>query len=148
MAEATTQRMLPHWNLDQYFPGLGSPEFASAVAEMKREIAFFARRVQEVTSRESSADVAEDADALHKSLIRLMDQVSLIMPYLQCHLAVNSRDELAQRLMSECQIALLPFRQANTRLTAWLGRQDVEAYIASPGSMRTFCGRRRLTPST
>src|SRR5690606_23846294 len=30
----------------------------------------------------------------------------------------------------ELQIAMIPFRQANTRLTAWLGEQDVEHLIA------------------
>ncbi|HEV2074050.1 MAG TPA: M3 family oligoendopeptidase, partial [Thermomicrobiales bacterium] len=93
--------------------------------------ASFSRLVEEITSRESSSDVTADADSVLDALIRLLDRVSIIMPYVHLHLAVNSRDKLAQRLMSECQIALLPFRQANTRLTAWLGKQNIEEYIAS-----------------
>lgn len=131
MAEATTQQALPRWNLDQYFPGLGSPEFAAAVEQMKRDIVAFSDLVGKVASGESPAGVRGDVDAILSSMVELLDRVSLIMPFLHCHLAVDSRDELAQRLMSECQIALLPFQQANTRFTAWLGKQDVETCIAS-----------------
>ncbi|HEV2072208.1 MAG TPA: hypothetical protein VGR29_01085, partial [Thermomicrobiales bacterium] len=81
MAEATVQQALPHWNLDQYFPGLSSPEFASAVEEMKSDTASFSRLVEEITSRESSSDVTADADSVLDALIRLLDRVSIIMPY-------------------------------------------------------------------
>lgn len=133
MAEATATQKLPHWNLDQYFPGLDSPEFTTAVAQMKGGVGAFSTLVGDVTSRDATTDSTADADTLLRALIELLDQVSIIMPYIHGHLAVNSRDERANRLASECQIALIPFNQANTRLTAWLGQQDVEKYIASSG---------------
>lgn len=98
---------------------------------MKNDVGAFSTLVDEITGHESSGEVTRDADTLLETLIDLLDQVSIIMPYIHAHLAVNSRDELAQRLVSECQIALIPFHQANTRFTAWIGQQDVETYIAS-----------------
>ncbi|HWV22569.1 MAG TPA: M3 family oligoendopeptidase [Thermomicrobiales bacterium] len=129
MAQVSQGQRLPHWNLDQYFPGLDSSEFSAALAGMKEDAQSFASLVSETTSKESD-DPVQDVDRLLRASIDVLDQVSIIMPYIHGHLAVNSRDELAQRLASEAQIALLPLNQANTRLTAWLGTQDVDALIA------------------
>lgn len=129
MAQAAETRQLPHWNLDQYFPGLDSPEFTSAFEEMREQIGSFSALVDEVVGRESD-DPARDADRLLETLIDLLDRGQIVMAYVHGHLAVNSRNERAQRLASEMQIAMVPFHQANTRLTAWLGAQDVDALIA------------------
>jgi pepF/M3 family oligoendopeptidase len=121
---------LPHWNLDQYYPGIESPEFTNAFSEVKRKIGDFSGIVDEITTGGTSDPVA-DHDRAVSVLIDALEDVSLIMTYLSTSLAVDSRDEPAQRMMSEAQIALIPLRQANTRLTAWVGTQDVEHLIAS-----------------
>jgi oligoendopeptidase F len=141
---ATETRALPHWNLDQYFPGLESPEFASAIAAMKEGIAAFSGIVEEITTG-TSADPVADHDRAVGPLVGLLEDVSLIMTYISAHLAVNSRDAAAQRLMSEAQIALIPLRQANTRLTAWIGEQDVEHLIASSDLAREHAFQLRNT---
>lgn len=129
MTNAAATQSLPRWNLDQYFPGLDSQAFTDAIEQMKDGVGSFATLVNEVTSQTNAVPV-QDADRLLHALLDLLDRVSIIMPYIHGHLAVNSRDELAQRLASETQIMLIPFRQANTRLTAWLGAQDIDALAA------------------
>lgn len=131
MALPTTTAKLPHWNLDQYFPGLESPEFQTAVERMKRGVAAFSATVGEITADDSQEDPVAAHDRVMQELLALLDSESIILAYIHGHLAVNSRDEFAQRMASEGQIAMLPFHQANTRLTAWLGKQDVEKLIAS-----------------
>lgn len=131
MADTVTTSTLPRWNLDQYFPGLDSSEFISAFTQMKSDANAFATLVGEITLRETSVSPAEDTERMLNALIRLLDKVLLIIPYIHAHLAVNSRDELAQTLASEGQVALLPFSQATVRMTAWMGQQDIEAIISS-----------------
>ena len=131
MADTAQTPSLPRWNLDQYFPGLDSPEFKDAYARMQQGVADFSKMVNEITADDSSGDPVAAHDRAMQALLDLLDDVSIIGPYIHGHLAVNSRDEVAQRRMSEMQIAMIPFRQANTRLTAWLGKQDVEHLIAS-----------------
>lgn len=129
MATATSHQALPHWNLDQYFPGVTSPEFANGFAELKRKVSEFSSIVDEITGGVSDPVAAHDRAMT--LLIDALEDASLIMTYLSTTLAVNSRDDDAQRAISEAQIALIPLRQANTRLTAWIGEQDVEHLIAS-----------------
>lgn len=129
MATTTADQQLPHWNLDQYFPGLDSPQLTDAIAEMKEGIETFSGLVNDVTVHDSD-DPVRDVDRILHQLLDVLDHVSIIMPYIHGHLAVNSRDALAQRLVSESEIALVPLHQANTRLTAWLGAQDIDAMIA------------------
>src|SRR5690606_18628321 len=129
LATATSHQALPHWNLDQYFPGVTSPEFANGFAELKRKVSEFSNIVDEITG--GASDPVAAHDRAMAALIDALEDASLIMTYLSTTLAVNSRDDDAQRAISEAQIALIPLRQANTRLTAWIGEQDVEHLIAS-----------------
>ncbi len=129
MATAPATGALPRWNLDQYYPGLDSDGFRDAFGEMKAKIGTFSRIVDEISAEGTSADPVDAVDRALGSLNDLLEDVGLMMSYLYGVVSVNSRDELAQRYLSQAQMALVPFRQANTRFTAWLGQQDVEAMI-------------------
>lgn len=129
LGTATASRTLPHWNLDQYYPGLDSDAFRDAFAAMKEKISAFSMTVEDVTSGASSGDPVSGVERALASANDLLEDVGLLMFYLYGHVSVNSRNELAQRYLSQAQMALVPFRQANTRLTAWIGEQDVEAMI-------------------
>jgi pepF/M3 family oligoendopeptidase len=143
LATSTSQNTLPHWNLDQYYPGVESPEFTSAFADINRKIADFAVLIEQVETRDSQDAVAVTEQAIGM-LNDVMAEGSVILTYLSTTLAANSRDSAAQRVMSEAQIALIPFWQANTRFTAWLGQQDVEHLIASSEVARDHAYMLRL----
>jgi oligoendopeptidase F len=132
VATLTPDQTLPHWNLDQYFPGIESPEFTTAFAEMKRKIGEFSALIDEIEAADAADPVATSDRALDM-LNGMLADGSVLLTYLSTTLAANSRDAAAQRVMSEAQIAMIPFSQANTRFTAWLGQQDVEHLIASSG---------------
>jgi oligoendopeptidase F len=129
LGTAAATKQLPHWNLDQYYPGLDSGAFRQAFAGMKEKIASFSATVEEITADTSSVDPVAGVERALTGANDLLEDVGLLMSYLYGHVSVNSRDKLAQRYLSQAQMALIPFRQANTRLTAWLGLQDVEAMI-------------------
>lgn len=131
MVTTATTSILPRWNLDQYYPGLDSDGFRDAFGEMKAKIAAFSGIVDEITTDGASVDPVDAIDRALGSLNDLLEDVGLMMSYLYGMVSVNSRDELAQRYLSQAQMALVPFRQANTRFTAWLGQQDVEAMIGA-----------------
>jgi pepF/M3 family oligoendopeptidase len=131
LGTATATKGLPHWNLDQYYPGLESEGFRDAFDGMKTKIADFSGIVDEITAEAGGGNPIAGVERALESANDLLDDVGLMMSYLYGFVSVNSRDEVAQRYLSQAQLALVPFRQANTRLTAWLGQQDVEAMIAS-----------------
>src|SRR5690606_28614842 len=60
LATATSHQALPHWNLDQYFPGVTSPEFANGFAELKRKVSEFSSIVDEITGGASDPVAAHD----------------------------------------------------------------------------------------
>lgn len=123
-----TSSALPTWDMSQYFPGLDSPEFSAAVADIRRRVSTFAADVEARLNGDVDDPVAT-FDALYCQLPPLMQQTRLCFAYVHSFTAVNTRDELANRIASELDLAMIPFRQASTRLTAWIGRQDSEALI-------------------
>ncbi len=116
---------LPTWDLTQYFPSLESEEFRAEVQGVKDAIA------EAVASTESLADgdPVEIVNAYLERWKSLTGRLELLFAYIGGHQAVNTRDAAAIKAMSELQLALIPLWQTQTRFTAWLGEQDVEAII-------------------
>jgi pepF/M3 family oligoendopeptidase len=119
----TTQ--LPTWDLSQYFPSLESEEFRAEVQGVKDVIG------EAVSASDSlaSGDPVEIVDTYLERSKDLTARLELLFAYIGGHQAVNTRDAAAIKAMSELQLALIPLWQAQTRFTAWLGEQDVEAII-------------------
>ncbi len=120
---------LPTWDLTRYFPSLESEEFHTEVEEVKALITSSVEAVDAAVDNPDSDPVTVAANYLERAK-ELSLRLGLIFPYITGHIAVNSRDSQAIKAMSEMQIAMIPLRQAQTRFSAWLGDQDVEAIIA------------------
>lgn len=117
---------LPTWDLSQYFPSLESEEFLAEMQGVKDAIA-------QTVERANSLDQGNPVEVAAAQLAAAKDltgRIELLYAYIGGHTAVNTRDAAAIKAMSELQIALIPLWQSQTRFTAWLGEQDVEAIIA------------------
>lgn len=119
---------LPHWDLTQYFPSLDSEEFRQELDGVKRAIAESVAQVERIT-QDSTANPTESVTAYLQSSRDLYQRIGLLYAYIGGHNAVNTRDALAIKAMSELQMSMIPIGMASTRFTAWLGDQDVEQII-------------------
>lgn len=120
---------LPTWDLSQYFPSLESDEFHAETDTLKELIAQQVARTDAAISDSETDPVQFVAEYLEKSQ-DLMQRLSTMGSYVYGHISVNTRDARALKTMSEMQIAMIPLQQARTRLTAWIGEQDIDAIVA------------------
>lgn len=108
------------WDMTVFFPSADSPEFQTAKEGLKSKIAAFENSLE-----------SGDIDRMISTLTAAWEDTELLMSYLHCLVATNSRDEAAQGQLSELDGLMVGFSQLRTRFTAWIGEQDVEALIAS-----------------
>ena len=125
---------LPHWDLTPFFPGVDSPEFDGAVDDALARIASLRALLDE---RGVGAEAVPDPEATAatfdeaiEQLNELLDRFSLLAAYLHALVSVDSRDERAQARLSELMRESVDLSNIETRLTAWLGRIDVEDLLA------------------
>lgn len=134
---STVQTRLPRWDTTPYFPSLDSPEFTTAFDTLKSDISNLTGTIRAATEGEN-ADPVADYESMQRPMDRIFDQIYTIMSYVYAHTSVDSRDQVALKRMSELEMALVPLSQANTRFTAWIGEQDVDALIASSDLAKTY----------
>src|SRR5690554_6725803 len=131
----TMSNQLPTWDLSQYFPSLESEEF---IAESKYLKEMIAQQVSTIDSAiaDPNTDPVKFAETYLETSRELMQRLSTMGSYVYGHISVNTRDAIALKAMSEMQIALIPLRQAQSRLTAWLGDQDIDAIVDGSDTAR------------
>ena len=117
---------LPTWDMTQYFPSLESEEFRSEIASVKAQIADISKKVDAL---DSVSDPAEFVAEYLATTADLTNRIGLLYAFIGGHYTVNTRDAVALKTMSELQIAMIPLSKISTRITAWLGKQDIEAII-------------------
>ena len=131
---ATTTAELPRWDLQNVFPGVRSPELDAAVADVQADIETLGRRFEELGihgDAQVSADEAASAfDELAERLNAIVDRFSTIGSYVTCLVTADSRDSEAQARQSELRLLGVTLEKLSIRLTAWIGRLDVDALVA------------------
>lgn len=130
----TASQALPRWEVATVFPSLDSAEFDAAVERALGELRalaelFDARGVARAggTPTEESAPVLEEALSRLNSLL---EQFHTLFAYTEAFVTTDSRDELAQRRLSELLGHEVALTKLDTRLTAWIGTLDVERLVA------------------
>ncbi len=116
---------MPEWDLDVYFPGLDSPEFLAAKAELDSNIGQLAKTL------EGLQPTGESVEGFLRAMGSIVEDLILLDSYIYGKQSINTRDDLAQARISEIDSSALPLRQIRTRFHAWVGQQDVEALITS-----------------
>src|SRR5215469_16926461 len=127
---------LPRWDMSVIYPSLESPEFEEGFQGVKISVAalealFDARGIE---STQPGIQLPTDLAAAFEEIIdrynSVLAEVQTISAYITAFVSTDSRDALAQARQSELQQEATRLHKLGTRLTAWIGRLDIEALIA------------------
>lgn len=118
---------MPHWDLAPFFPSLESPEFEQAVREVRDGLEALDRSLSGVEAM--AAPSADSFEAVAGEFNALREKARLIGAYLSALVTTDSFDEAAQAKSSEFDSVSSTMQKLGTRFTAWIGAQDVEAWI-------------------
>jgi pepF/M3 family oligoendopeptidase len=117
---------IPHWDLSNVFPGLGSKKFKAAIAEVDRDLTalekFFAKKVAKVTGKTSAVELAKIAGELIKRFNEIGEKAHTINAYIHSFIATDSFNQEAQRLDSEFDQKMLRLQKINVQATKFIGR--------------------------
>lgn len=116
-----------NWDLDVFFPGTDSAEYRAACMTLTILIERFAETLERA---ERKGDVAA-LESVIRSQNEVAAQIEVMSSYVQCRVAANSKDDVAQAAASEFEMLVLPYRKLGVRATAWIGSLDVPQMVAS-----------------
>ncbi|MGC9469534.1 MAG: M3 family oligoendopeptidase [Anaerolineae bacterium] len=126
---------LPHWRLDQLYPGLDSEQFARDFNALSTGVGdlteFFDSRDIGIEV-ESAADLSTKVHTLEEAIIKLNALLRLarrLGAYVRGHTATDSRNTQAQIWMSRLQIQLAELEKLEPRFTAWVGELDLDTAL-------------------
>jgi pepF/M3 family oligoendopeptidase len=127
---ATTTSSLPHWDMSTIYPGLDSPEFATAVKEVEAGLADLEASVRDLPAGAGIDDgTVATYDDLTNRLNDFLDQANTVRAFVSGYTSVNSRDEVANARESELRILFARTEMVFSRVTTWLGTLDTESLI-------------------
>ena len=132
----TRAPQLPHWRLDQYFPGLESPQFRQSFDRVLAGTRELRALFDELGVRRDGGGDAAAYDRATGALNTLMAELRLVSSYIFSFAATDSRDPLPQALQSELEAGTVELPKLETRYEAWLGTMDVEALLSRSATAR------------
>ncbi len=124
----TENPALPHWRLDNIYPGLESPEFEKAFGSLRAKIealgAFLdAEKIGRSGRIPDSEDEAARQVAAYVSQANEISRLySTLSSYVNGFVTTDSYNTLAQRRLSELQMAGVPLQTHEVRFRGWLGQ--------------------------
>ncbi len=125
-----TSASLPRWDMSVVFPGLESPEFAEGFREVETGIASLDDCVRGILQSDvSSTDLVNAITPVIERYNSVLAAVQTMAAYINAFVTTNSRDTLAQARQSEFQQLTTRLYKLGTRITAWIGRADIETLI-------------------
>jgi pepF/M3 family oligoendopeptidase len=131
----TTHKPLPHWDMTVVYPSMDSSEFAEGFARVIQDIhdlaaLFDAHQIMKQTTLSVlNPDSIQTFETVIERYNSVQEATKTVSVYIECFVATNSHDAIAQAKLSELQQATMILTQLGTRLTAWIGSLDVEALI-------------------
>jgi pepF/M3 family oligoendopeptidase len=133
--------IIPRWDLSNIYTGVEDPQLALDLSILKDETIaltrFFENDLLPVQTDQVTPEI------LSKHLGHLVDLTNTIYTrsgtigsYLHGLTSTNSFDKAAEQLQSQFQIGMLPLRNVNMRIAAWLGKiaDQLPAALAIPGA--------------
>ncbi len=132
----STTLAMPHWDLAFLFPSPDSPELNRACDDVYSELeslkALFDRLNIKGGEKGGARDFDEAANALNAYLIKQRR----IGAYLSGRITTDSNDQAAQGKQSEFESRTTDLSKLSTRLTAWIGSQDIDALLKNSQTAR------------
>ncbi|MFO7540104.1 MAG: M3 family oligoendopeptidase [Chloroflexota bacterium] len=126
---------LPHWDLTVIYDDIESEAFAAgfeaAIADIKALVDLFdSHKIDRLDEPAPvTAAITNTFETVVNRINEVGEQAQTLSAYINGHLAVDSRNDVAQARHSELQRPLSQLGLLGTRLVAWLGSLDVEALI-------------------
>ncbi len=125
---------LPHWDMTVVYPALDSPEFNYDLTATRQAFdtmtSLFDRLGIDRRDRQSTDDAAVAAfETVVPALNELLERFSTLRAYVYSFVATDSRNDQAQAMFSTLMREGVRLTKLLRRLTAWLGRLDVETLI-------------------
>jgi pepF/M3 family oligoendopeptidase len=126
---------IPHWNLKSIFPSLDSPEFKTAfqgvLTGVDTLVALFDQEdVRKKPEVALSDEIVSTLEKVVNAYNAFLEELRTVSVYVHCHIATDSRNELAQAKQSEMSMKLVALNKLSARFTAWIGCLPVEEVIA------------------
>jgi oligoendopeptidase F len=118
----------PRWDMTNVYPSLESRELATAVKEYKNQVAalrkFFDNKLSLAGPRTPSKTLAPLVEQAIDRINRIETLSGTIVPFIYSYITTDSRNALANRLISEFEKASLPMDKLYVRLRRWLGKLE------------------------
>ncbi|HYI26075.1 MAG TPA: M3 family metallopeptidase, partial [Thermomicrobiales bacterium] len=134
MSIAVAEKTLPTWDMTTIYPAIDSPEYVEAVSSLSAGTA----RLEALL--DAALRGGEDMVATFEQILGEVESAFVtanrLIAFVTGHIAVDSRDQLAQARMSELRIQVARLSKSSTRFTAWIGTLDVEDLIARSDAAR------------
>jgi pepF/M3 family oligoendopeptidase len=123
---------LPRWELRTILPTVEDPAFDRVFAGTVEAVGGLIRLFDEHHVGESPTRTIPPSvfEAVLEPYLAVRSKAYLLEAYLECLTAADSRDAAAQARLSEFQPTVAALSLLQTRLTAWVGKADVEALAA------------------
>ena len=120
-----TTQQLPHWDVSDVFPSIGSREYTAAKEELGADLTRLTALYDEHDVRAGEDKKADDAtvaafDAVIGETNAVMERVRLLSGYLSSHTSTNARDDDAQGELSQLQAELSQLARLRSRFDAWV----------------------------
>ncbi len=131
MTATDAAERLPHWNLDDIFPGLDSQPFEQAARQLATQLDDLDAFLKDHGIHPDSADmpsvpgveaVTDAIDGYLQHMSAAMQLNAKLRLYVWCLRDTDSTNELAARRLSELDPYTVRLRQQRTQFEGWLGR--------------------------
>ena len=117
--------LLPHWDVTDVFPSIGSREYAAAREELGADLTRLTALYDEHDVRGGDDKTVDDATvAAFESVLaetnEVMDRVKLLSGFLSSYVTTDARNDLAQGELSQLQAELSQLARLRSRFDAWV----------------------------
>ena len=117
--------MLPHWNVTDVFPAIGSREYSAAREELGADLTRLTALSAAHDGRAGDDKHVDDAtaaafDEVLAETNAVMERVRLLSGYVSAYVTTDARDDLAQGELSQLQAELSQLARLRSRFDAWV----------------------------
>ena len=117
--------LLPHWDVTDVFPAIGSREYASAREELGADLTRLTALYDEHDVRGGDAKSVDDAtvaafEAVLHETNEVMERVKLLSGFLSSYVTTDARNDEAQGELSQLQAELSQLSRLRSRFDAWV----------------------------
>ena len=127
MQKSQTQDM--RWDLESIFPSLNSTQYEDTLKVVKTHIDSLRQTLEDIEKIDSQEEQVQVLDKIIETYNTLGDNYHKLYSYVYCNVTADSRNIEAQKKLSELDRYGAQIQQINSRITAWIGKLNLEEVI-------------------